>query len=396
MSDRKKVLLYLIYGEKEDYWREVKFSILSALRFLNEEPDHGIDIVLATDKLDYLTGWPVVSHPFDPDRLAEWAGPDNYLHRSKNRVMAEVMDRFKGTCIFIDTDTYFTQSPSRLFERVGPGHTVMHKPEGLILEAHKGIADYAVGRPLTDPEGGTYTISADSMMFNSGVVGLDYADRALLDRALWLVDELYGPTKVFNVEQYALGEVLRTRTDLQMSGDLLVHYWGSTRAFFHLSMENFFNDHKDLPLADLAGLCGTIRAEVPKNPISQRLWARLQRILGIWSEVYGAAYLAVRASVQQEGHRTGERASAAFRDYALFLLREERDNCARNFADGKIKSHRLENRLSHMLQGREWREVRDPEWLNRFPQEEQDRWDRFWGETKTLLERVREAQGRTT
>ncbi|CAM2010046.1 hypothetical protein [Acanthopleuribacter pedis] len=389
------MLLYLVYGGTETYWRELKFSVLSAVSFLDKEPQSDVKIVIATDQPDQVAGWPVEVYPFDQTKLTEWAGPDNYLHRSKNRLMAEIMEHYQIPCAFIDTDTYFVASPALLFTRVAPGMSVMHLPEGLLVEKHIPLADYAVGRELVDPNGDTYVIQPDSIMVNSGVVGIHPDDRMLIDRALWLVDELYGPTQIFNVEQYAMGEVLRTCTELNMSGDIIHHYWGFSRPFFHRELIRFFEESKSLSFAEQAERCGEVRAEVPRNPFGQRLRARVSRLFGSWSEVYAAAYLAVKSSEKcvLEADDPNCELAKIWREQALALLIEEREKGNIAFAEGRRRAGQFAGLLKHMLQSKVWLPVRDPALLDRFEEDERLSWDKFWAETKGLLGRLQNTRG---
>lgn len=378
-----KTLLYLLYGTRESYWRECKFSILSALRFLNKEDDGDIQIVLATDQPNQLEGWPVVIHAIEQATLLAWAGPDDYFHRSKNRIMAAVMDRFQGPTVFVDTDTYFTGSPRLLFERIAPGESVMHLPEGRLVDAHHELAAYAVGRPLPDPDGGTYTIGQDSQMFNSGIIGLHPEDRPLLDRALWLVDALYGPTKVFNVEQYGLGEVLHDRTKLNMSGDVVHHYWGFSRAFFHRDMRQFFEAYGHLPLAEQACHTSELQAQVPKNTILERFYERMQRKLGRWSKSYGAAYLAAKQAryFSKPPHLEPELA-AIWRNQAKLLLLEE----LRLLTEADRAA--LKKRLKRALRAGFWHHLRDENALKVLPKEEQEAWAALWRDLRSRLDQT--------
>lgn len=389
------MLLYLVYGGTDAYWRELKFSVLSAVSFLNQEPNHDVKIVVATDQPQMVADWPVEVYPFDQSKLKTWAGSANYFHRSKNRLLAEVVDHYQLPCAFIDTDTYFVASPSLLFTRVAPGISVMHLPEGLLVEKHIPLADYAVGRELVDPNGDTYVIQPDSIMVNSGVVGIHPDDRILIDRALWLIDELYAPTQIFNVEQYAMGEVLRTCTELNMSGDIVHHYWGFSRPFFHRELVAFFDQYADLSFDELAEHCTEVRAQVPQNPLSQRLRARVARLFGSWSEVYAAAYLAVKSSEAcvQEADDPNCELARIWRVQALNLLKEEREKANLEFAEGRRRARQLSRLLNHMLNASVWQPVRNPVALDRYEEEERVSWDKFWAETKGLLGRLENARG---
>lgn len=60
-------LLYLLYGGKEVYRLEAKFSILSALRYRKDPAD--FTITLMTDQPEAFDGWPVSVLPLSVEVL---------------------------------------------------------------------------------------------------------------------------------------------------------------------------------------------------------------------------------------------------------------------------------------------------------------------------------------
>ena len=95
---------------------------------------------------------------------------------------------FKGKVALVDTDTYFDVNPMRLFEQIGPGQSVMHIYEGLLGgDEYLGPVLEKIGNlPLS------YPISSETRLFNSGVIGLDYSDRHLVEDVITLVARVYS------------------------------------------------------------------------------------------------------------------------------------------------------------------------------------------------------------
>jgi hypothetical protein len=145
----------------------------------------------------------------------------------------KALDLFKGKVALIDTDTYFLRDPLALFERIAPDSSVMHAFEGTLGTDRllAPLLDKINRDAPADPVLPTYPISPATRLFNSGVLGLDYADRAVVDDVLPLLGALYRIHPAFNIEQFAFSVVLDRRTSLNDSTKLLRHYYGHERGF---------------------------------------------------------------------------------------------------------------------------------------------------------------------
>ena len=127
--------------------------------------------------------------------------------------VAEDLDRlarFGGRVVYCDADTYFLSHPRRLFNRIGPGRTVMHIKEGNLHACHGGdIAEFLQRHQVTNLAGERWPITAETPMYNAGVIGLDAADAPLLDEVVHLTDQMYPPVRIHTVEQFAFSDVSR-------------------------------------------------------------------------------------------------------------------------------------------------------------------------------------------
>jgi hypothetical protein len=74
-------LLYLLYGDKEVYRLEARFSILSALRHRKNPAD--FTITLMTDQPEAFDGWPITVLSLSEETLGIWQGAGGYSHRRK-------------------------------------------------------------------------------------------------------------------------------------------------------------------------------------------------------------------------------------------------------------------------------------------------------------------------
>jgi hypothetical protein len=197
-------------------------------------------------------------------------------------VVRDALERYEGPTALLDGDTYFRRSPWRLFDRIGPGRTAMHVREGLLDrlpgENHAELAAVLqAGGPWTDLAGRPLTLTASEPMWNSGVVGVDPADRRLIDEAIHLTDQLCSRLRMHTLEQFALGIVLGRATRLREALDVVFHYWD--RAFrdpFHEQLPQLLAQHASLPLAERARRCHACR---PRPTVRSRVRTRVTRWL---------------------------------------------------------------------------------------------------------------------
>ena len=351
-----KLLVYLCYGEDDSYWLELRLSLLSALRFLR--PDDGISILIATDHPERVAtlGVDVTLEHLTPAMLKEWRGPHDYGHRIKNSVVPWLIDRHNAPVCLVDTDTYFYKSPRVLFDRVGPRRTVMHKHED--LASTRRIQRALDCEILTGPDKTTWTISSAAMrVWNSGVIGVDPADRPALDAVLWMSDEVYERTQIFNVEQFAFGRVFESTTQLSRADDVCAHYWGMARPFVHERMRRFLATFGDRTVDEQAAATASFSIKPPRHPLPRRiLVASWRRWLKLDAPMAAAALAAAAGDPRRPRDPEFQR---IWRDLSLRWIQE---SSAADIA--RCSSH--------------FTAVRDDEALALMDAPEREQWRAFW------------------
>jgi hypothetical protein len=280
-----KNLVYLSYGPGM-HEQENAYSVLSAYRWLGVgRPDWRI--VVYTDRPGSFADFGVATVVLDAKTVEEWAGPAGFGHRRKIMAVRDALQRFDGPTALLDGDTYFRRSPHRLFSRIGPGRSVMHLREGRVNSLPGGpqaeLASLLESGPaLTDLAGNAISVSAATIMWNSGVIGVHPADRHVLDEAIHLTDELCSRSKLHTLEQFALGVSLGRHTSLRESGEVVFHYWeGSFRVPFRQRLPQILDRYASLPLSERARLS---YADRPRSSIRRRcrtLYNRLLRCAGL-------------------------------------------------------------------------------------------------------------------
>ena len=241
-------LLYLCYGSPAIYDQTI-YSILSAIRAMRRSGDRS-RIVVYSDQPSLFKTLPVDVYLLEKSILDSWLGQSDYIHRRKTCLIIEVLKRFGGKVAFIDSDTYFTASPQRIFKRIGPGSVCFHICEGYLAFTRTPF-DSALLKQLSErdyflPSGELVSFSPKIKMWNTGVVGVDSHDIDKMHEALALSDEIWanadpnGPygKKIHHAEQFATGYAFRN-CFLNESYDTVYHYWPShAKATFGMALAN--------------------------------------------------------------------------------------------------------------------------------------------------------------
>lgn len=282
-------LAYLSYGAGL-HEQEIAFSLLSALRFLGRRRADW-RLVVYTDRPESFSGLGVATVPLDERTLADWTGPAAFGHRRKLEALRDALHRFDGPTALLDGDTYFRRSPARLFGRIGPGRSVMHLREGA-LDALPGGLHAALTAAVRgtdgfqDLAGAGVPIGASEPMWNSGVIGVDPADRRLLDEAIHLTDQLCERLRIHTLEQFSLGLVLGRHTQLRETDDLVFHYWdGGYRGAFRDRLPALLADTTSLPVEERARRCYAKRPRPTVRRQARVIANRVLRRLGLLPSV---------------------------------------------------------------------------------------------------------------
>ena len=219
-------IMYLSYGNGA-HVAEIKFSLLTAFRFLPSRTP-GYRYVIYTDSPHNFAGYDVEIRTLTQDNLTSWLGGGDYIHRRKTLAILDALERFPGNVAFVDADTYFRRSPAELFKRIGPGRTCLHVEEASVATAgdpsNETLKDGLIAGSFVDDSGRAIVFTNADAMWNSGVVGINSADRKRLAQAIPLMDQLWRSIRVFHVEQFATCHVLKA-TKISECRDIIFHYW---------------------------------------------------------------------------------------------------------------------------------------------------------------------------
>ncbi len=219
-------VVYLCYGSGIHH-DEAVFSILSAFRFCR--PDDGrVNYVVYTDTPERYEPLGVAIRLVTAKELTDWLDGDTYIHRRKTMVVLDALRRFPGNVAFVDSDTYFKRSPLLLFDKIGPGRTLLHVREASLkhsrLASDHALFAYLYEHGVRCLDGSVLPISPDDAMWNTGVLGLNTADAVLLEQVAAATNPIWRQVKAYPIEQLLTGFFFRT-TRIGSCRQSVYHYW---------------------------------------------------------------------------------------------------------------------------------------------------------------------------
>lgn len=257
-------LLYLLYGGKEVYRHEAKFSILSALRHRKDPASFSITVM--TDHPQVFSGWPVSVVALDAETLKSWVGAGGYHHRQKACAIQAGLELAEKT-IFIDTDTVFLKDPAELFQRVSDDQFLMDELEWTWAEGSQRPEYHAFSQDMASKG---MSPAPTLKLYNSGICGMTRANANLMEGAISLIDQwAHHGRRLLTIEQIAVSFILDGKKVAE-ARDSINHYF-SVKRFHHAMNKVFFDKHDESFRDELPALSQSVPASLPNNTLADRL-----------------------------------------------------------------------------------------------------------------------------
>ncbi|MFN8922861.1 MAG: hypothetical protein ACK5XP_08070, partial [Sphingobacteriia bacterium] len=174
-------------------------------------------IRLYTDQPEALArqyaAWPHIQPvALSPGQLADWAGPQQFVHRVKLEVLRHAA-REGHALFYLDTDTFFVQDPRPALAAIEQEGVFYQHEYEYSLARPNGILPRKVARFARRNRftlvGAPLQIGPDTEMWNAGVIGLPPGRADLLGWMLALTDVLYAAYPKHVMEQLAVSYVLQ-------------------------------------------------------------------------------------------------------------------------------------------------------------------------------------------
>jgi len=160
-----------------------------------------------------------------PDEIRAWRGPHAFVHRLKAEMIREMAGRFPNEpLLYIDADAFFTGLVARVFERIGPGRSVLHEREYSVA-THASSQMKKFRRHMGGLTFRGQPIDLSRNMWNAGAVGIDPAQFGVLDEWIEFIDEIYPRYPRFLIEQFGISLILQREAAVAPADDLVFHYW---------------------------------------------------------------------------------------------------------------------------------------------------------------------------
>ena len=236
-ADVPETIMYFCYGPQSLYDQTI-YSILSLLH-VTAGSTLNARITGSCDRPDAFAALPVETIEVDQQQLDAWLGGSDYIHRRKTCAIIDALQRFGGKVTFLDSDTYWIGSPATIFRQIGPDRACFHMKEGYLRSTGTPF-DNALTRQLKSHQyriGSDAPVEVDRMtiMWNTGVVGVDVRNLNLMNDALALSDKIWNDAdpngaygkKIHHAEQFAMGYAFRN-CRLSEADEAIYHYWPST------------------------------------------------------------------------------------------------------------------------------------------------------------------------
>jgi len=292
-------LVTVIYGDARRYRVELFGSVLSLLRHRRNPETR---IVVYTDRS--LEGFPlpVSERIITPEEWNDWTGDSGITHLVKLHLARQTLEESGGPLIYFDTDTLFMSPPEQLAARLTPDTALMHAAEGP-LSAHDvcaKIVDWlGAGREVC----GVW-LSPDTLMHNSGIVGVVTEHRDALLRAADIADALCEIDPIFSLDQLSTGASLSGIARVETCEHDVLHYWGWNRAFVRDAIDTYWRNNEGASLNDLCdGFDPEFYATQPAISIVDKLrarWVGWRRGLSADARFACLALLAARRAAAQD------------------------------------------------------------------------------------------------
>ncbi len=263
--NKQNYILYFTHGSYE-YLNEAVFALLSYYAYHKENENK---VVVYTDNVDYFKQ----KLPSDieyvllnKEIIKKWAGDINFVHRIKIELLKDFSNRFSGNVLYLDSDTYFKQNISELFNHINNGSYVMSLDEGAMGERkNKIIRNFDNYLKNKDYQaiinGKKFTFSKNTRMYNAGAIGVNIPDdNEVFDNALTLTDYIYPENPSHVVEQFAFCFLLQSKKPNIIEAEPLIHHYWYFKEFREV-ITQFLNKNKDKSFDELVKLSQKLNPE---------------------------------------------------------------------------------------------------------------------------------------
>ena len=196
----QKAILFIEYGQGDRHFNQIKYCLMTLLYFNNFNKS---EIFVYTEDPDKYSSLPVTAISIK-DKIYKYSLSGTYHFRIKPCVIRDALMNLKCPILFLDTDTFINKNLSEIISGISTQSIFMNQFEKADPFPELKIEE------LELPSGKIYSYSKKSLMFNSGVLALNYDHLQIINDAIFLIDAIKKTgIKFHTIEQFAITEVFR-------------------------------------------------------------------------------------------------------------------------------------------------------------------------------------------
>jgi hypothetical protein len=227
MNCCNNIILYIALGDR--YINQAIFS-LTSLSNSYQGTCGNFTVKIFTDKpesFDWLSKlFSLETVCVSQEQLKQWSGLNSQILRGKIKAIQEVIYSSSVNLLFVDTDTFFLGKVDGLFEKISSGYFVMHLREWPFSHGRKMDSSFCPKDSEYLLESGLkISLNDESVMWNSGVIGISSCCKNILDDVLEFNDRFYKENPSWHVEQLSFSVVFQNSGKLVKAKNRIYHYW---------------------------------------------------------------------------------------------------------------------------------------------------------------------------
>jgi hypothetical protein len=288
-------LMAIFYGESPLYKLELFGSILSAYSMA---ADNEIEIVIFTDSDLSDFPLPITTYSIKNAQQASKQDGETVHHLVKIYCLVEALDKLARPLIYFDTDIFFNVSPIELFGKISDVDVLMHAKGQKVSDDPKWnkLCDHIESQL----EPNDFELNRQSVMYNSGIVGLTPKHKSAMQRSIELTKNLNEVQSLFTLEQFSIGVMLNESSTIHTCEEDVFHYWGWRREFIHIELQRFRDEYSHCTGIELV-------QAYRDNPIKRgptiafvdRLVSRIKSLFNGWDINYRWAYICYLSALRE-------------------------------------------------------------------------------------------------
>lgn len=282
-------MVYLAFGNRDQngLLKELICSLMSFQKVSSEANKKNTQIIIYSSNPisipSALNDLSITFRPLSDQEVAESLKKYNgFALALKVKVLLNFFQTIsKGNVLFVDTDTFFVKDPHVLFESIGKGKLVMHVKEHKIKH-RPALRGYLVKKTFKDMQGHNFKIDPGIDLWNTGVVGMNYAFSPQLEAVLHLIEQLTEDVNFHILEQLSFSYILQKNERFLPADPYIVHYY-FFKSFVHVLGRYFnFTINEDTQLLDKLGKANILPKEIEYTDLSRILINSLKNSFVEW------------------------------------------------------------------------------------------------------------------